>query len=140
RRTADLRRLARETRLHPSELIAPIFVDAAGGRTPLASLPGQFRLGPGEAAKEAKRLEGLGVGGVILFGIPAKKDAQGSSSWDEKGPVPTALRAIAAAAPRLVRIADVCLCEYSDHGHCGVLKAEEVDNDRTLPLLARVAA
>jgi len=139
RGNAAIRRLARETRLHAADLIAPLFVDAAGGRKPLESLPGQYRLGPDEAAKAAVRLEGLGVGGVILFGIPAKKDAQGASAWDEKGPVPAALRAIAQAAPKLVRVADVCLCEYTDHGHCGVLAHGDVDNDRTLPLLARTA-
>ena len=142
RRTPALRRLARETRLHAADLIAPLFVEAGKGvKTPLESLPGQFRWSPDTAAAEAKRLEELGVGGVILFGIPAKKDATGSSGWDPKGPVPTALKSIAKAAPSIVRMADVCLCEYTDHGHCGVTRegGADVDNDATLPLLAREA-
>ena len=140
RRTPALRRLARETRLHPAELIAPLFVEAGKGvRTPLPSLPGHFRWSPDTAAEEAKRLQALGVGGVILFGIPSKKDATGSGGFDPKGPVPAALRSIAKAAPDLVRIADVCLCEYTDHGHCGVLSGDAVDNDATLPLLAKEA-
>ena len=110
RRTPALRRLFRETRLHPAELIAPLFVEAGTGiRTPLPSLPGQHRWSPDTVGEEAKRLEALGVGGVILFGIPTTKDAAGSSGWDPKGPVPRALQAIERAAPRLVRMADVCL-------------------------------
>jgi porphobilinogen synthase len=142
RRTPALRRLARETRLHAADLVAPLFVvPDRGARVPIASLPGQARLGPDAAAEEARRLEALGVGGVILFGlpVPAGKDAQGSAAWDPDGPVPRALSAIAQAAPSLVRIADVCLCEYADHGHCGVLARGDVDNDATLPLLARAA-
>ncbi len=140
RRTPALRRLFRETRLHPAELIAPLFVEAGTGiRTPLPSLPGQHRWSPDTVGEEAKRLEALGVGGVILFGIPTTKDAAGSSGWDPKGPVPRALQAIERAAPRLVRMADVCLCEYTDTGHCGVLEHDDVDNDATLPLLAKEA-
>jgi porphobilinogen synthase len=142
RRTPALRRLARETRLHAADLIAPLFVvPGKGVRTAVDSLPGQFRLSPDVAAEEAKRLQGLGVGGVILFGIPTRKDATGSGGWDPKGPVPAALKAIAKAAPEVVRMADVCLCEYTDHGHCGALAegGADVDNDATLPLLAKVA-
>jgi porphobilinogen synthase len=139
RASPALRRLARETRLHPADLIAPLFVTSKAGKAPLPSLPRHARLGPDAVADEARRLERLGVGGVILFGIPTAKDAQGSPAWDPKGPVPAALRTIAEAAPRLVRIADVCLCEYTDHGHCGVLEGGDVDNDATLPLLGRVA-
>ena len=140
RRTPALRRLSRETRLHAAEFVAPLFVEIGKGvRKPLASLPGHFRWSPDTAAAEARRLEDLGVGGVILFGVPAKKDALGSGGADPKGPVPAALRAIAKAAPGLVRIADVCLCEYTDHGHCGVLAGADVDNDATLPLLAEAA-
>ncbi len=140
RRTPALRRLARETRLHAADFIAPLFVE--GGRRvkkPLESMPGHFRWSPDTVVEEAKRLQGLGVGGVILFGIPAKKDARGSPGWDPKGPVPLALRSIAKGAPDLVRMADVCLCEYTDTGHCGVVRGEDVDNDATLPLLAREA-
>jgi porphobilinogen synthase len=140
RRTPALRRLARETRLHPADLVAPLFVEAGSGRrTPIESMPGQFRFSPDTVVEEARRLEGLGVGAVILFGIPARKDATGSGGWDPEGPVPRALAAIRAAAPRLVRMADVCLCEYTDTGHCGVLAHGDVHNDATLPLLAREA-
>jgi len=140
RRTPALRRLARETRLDPANLIAPLFVELGTGvRTPLPSLPGQFRWSPDTVAAEAARLEGLGVGGVILFGVPGRKDATGSSGWDPEGPVPRALGEIRKAAPGLVRMADVCLCEYTDHGHCGVLADGDVENDPTLPLLAKEA-
>jgi len=140
RRTPALRRLARETRLHPSNLIAPLFVEQGTGvRAPLASMPGQTRWSPDTVVDEALRLEALGVGGVILFGVPAEKDDLGSPGWDPDGPVPRALKSIGAAAPGLVRMADVCLCEYTDHGHCGVLDGDDVDNDATLPLLAQEA-
>src|SRR5262245_12429388 len=143
RRTPALRRLARETRLHAADLVAPLFVEAGRGvKSPLASLPGQFRWSADTVADEARRLERLGVGGVILFGIPGAKDPHGSPGWDPDGPVPQALRALATATPGLVLMADVCLCEYTDHGHCGVLRGEvspDVDNDATLPLLAREA-
>jgi porphobilinogen synthase len=140
RRTEALRRLARETRLHPADLVAPLFVAAGRGvRQPIPSLPGQSRWSADTVVAEARRLHALGVGGVILFGIPAKKDARGSGGWDRGGPVPRALRALEKEVPGLVRIADVCLCEYTDHGHCGVLSRGEVDNDATLPLLAREA-
>src|SRR5687768_6998906 len=121
RRTPALRRFARETRLHPADLVAPLFVTAAGkaaDRTPIAALPGHFRWGVDAVAEEAARLEGLGIGAVILFGIPAKKHPKGEAAWHEEGPVPQALDAVRTAAPGLVRIADVCLCEYTDHGHC----------------------
>lgn len=140
RRTPALRRLARETRLHPADLVAPLFVEAGRRvKKPLESLPGQFRWSPDTVVEEAKRLAALGVGGVILFGIPSKKDARGSSGWDPKGPVPAAIRAIARGAPDLVTMADVCLCEYTDHGHCGLLNHGDVANDATLPLLAKEA-
>jgi porphobilinogen synthase len=143
RRTVALRRLARETRLHPAELIAPLFVTAGspGERAPIAALAGHSRLGVKAAAEEARRLEALGVGAVILFGLPSKKDVRGSGAWSASGPVPRALDAIGKAAPGLVRIADVCLCEYTSHGHCGVLGrgGAEVDNDATLSLLAGTA-
>lgn len=144
RSSPALRRLARETRLHPAELVAPLFVEPGRGvRTALPSLPGQFRYSVDTVVEEGRRLEALGVGGVILFGVPARKDARGSSGWDPDGPVPQALAALRDACPGLVRMADVCLCEYTDHGHCGVLHATpagpDVDNDATLPLLAQEA-
>ncbi len=152
RRTPALRRLARETRLHPADLVAPLFVEGGRGvKKALESMPGQFRWSPDTAAEEAMRLEKLGVGGVILFGVPSVKDAQGTSGWDPKGPVCEALRAIGKKAPDVVRMADVCLCEYTDTGHCGVVRERrggksdggapvEVDNDATLPLLGQEAA
>ena len=140
RRTEGLRRLARETQLSPAQLVAPLFVhDGTAPRQPIASLPGHARLSVEAAAEEAASLAALGVGAVLLFGIPARKDAEGSGAWDDEGPVPRALRAIRKRAPGLVTWADICLCEYTDHGHCGVLAGDEVDNDATLPLLARAA-
>jgi len=140
RRTEGLRALARETRLSPDQLVAPLFVhQSEPARQPIASLPGQARLTPELAADEARALSALGVGSVLLFGIPARKDAEGSAAWDEQGPVPRAIRAIRRHAPQMVVWADVCLCEYTDHGHCGLLADGEVDNDATLPLLARAA-
>src|SRR5439155_26326961 len=106
---------------------------------PITSLPGHARLTPEAAAEEAAALATLGVGSVLLFGIPARKDAEGSGAWAEDGVVPRAIRAIKRRAPELVVWADVCLCEYTDHGHCGVLRGDEVDNDASLPLLARGA-
>src|SRR6187431_3408317 len=137
RRTPGIRAMVAETQLSASQLVAPLFViEGTGTRTPIASMPGHYRMTADLAAREAAELSALGVGGVILFGIPNEKDAQGSGAWDEEGPVPSAIRQIKAAAPNLVVWADVCLCEYTDHGHCGVLTQSGVDNDATLPLLA----
>jgi len=140
RRTAGLRALAQETRLDPAQLVAPLFVRSGRQQhEPIASMPGQARLSPDLAAREAAALADLGVGSVLLFGIPDGKDAQGTSAWDPDGPVPAAIRRIKQEAPALTVWADVCLCEYTDHGHCGVLAGGEVVNDATLPLLARAA-
>jgi porphobilinogen synthase len=140
RRTEGLRALARETRLSPDQLVAPLFVTAGTrARQPIASLPGHDRLSVEAAAAEAAALHELGVGAVLLFGIPDAKDAEGSGAWDEQGPVPSAIRAIRRRVPALPVWADVCLCEYTDHGHCGVLRGGHVVNDATLPLLARAA-
>jgi porphobilinogen synthase len=140
RRTPALRALARETRLSAEQLVAPLFVrPGAGVREPIPSMPGHARLSPDLAAQEAAALADLGVGSVLLFGIPDEKDAQGTGAWDLDGPVPAAIRAIKRRAPDLVVWADVCLCEYTDHGHCGVLDGGCVDNDATLPLLARAS-
>jgi porphobilinogen synthase len=129
-----------ETELSAAQLVAPLFViDGTSTRMPIASMPGHYRLSADLAAREAAELASLGVGSVLLFGIPSGKDAQGSGAWDERGPVPAAIRQIKAAAPELVVWADVCLCEYTDHGHCGVLTPAGVDNDATLPLLTRAA-
>ncbi len=140
RRTAGLRSLARETRIAADQLVAPLFVhEGTGTRQAIASLPGHARLSPELAAAEAASLAALGIGSVLLFGIPARKDADGSEAWAEDGMVPRAIRAIKRRAPELVVWADVCLCEYTDHGHCGIVREGEVDNDATLPLLARAA-
>jgi len=141
RRTSALRALVRETRLHPSMLVAPLFVQPGSGRRePIGSMPGQARLTPDLAAQEAARLAGLGVGGVILFGLPAAKDAIGSEASAEDGIVQDAFRRIRALELPLVTIADTCLCEYTDHGHCGPLATDgSVDNDAALVRLAETA-
>jgi porphobilinogen synthase len=140
RRDERLRSLVRETRLDASRLILPLFVrPGSRERRPIASMPGNFQLSVDEAAREAAAAAKDGVGGVILFGIPEAKDARGSGGYADDGIVPRAVRAIKEAAPGLVLITDVCLCEYTDHGHCGVVEAGDVANDPTLELLARQA-
>jgi len=142
RATPALRAMARETTLTPADLVAPLFVcHGEKVRRPIASMPGHAQLSVDEAAREAEALAALGVGGVILFGLPASKDAEGREAYAANGIVPKALRSLKKAAPDLLLWADVCLCEYTDHGHCGVLNGtgDRVDNDRTLPLLARAA-
>jgi porphobilinogen synthase len=141
RRTPALRALVRETRIHPSMLVAPLFVRVGSGlREPIASMPGQARLSPDLAAEEAVRLAELGVGGVILFGLPDAKDAAGSGASADDGIVQDVLRRIRALELPLVTIADTCLCEYTDHGHCGPLAADgSVDNDAALERLATTA-
>ena len=140
RQSPTIRALVRETQLDPADLIAPIFIEpGANIRKPISSLPGQNRLSPDTAAAFARELCEVGVLGVMLFGVPPEKDATGSHAADENGPVPLAARAIKAAVPEMCVIADVCACEYTSHGHCGILDDETVDNDATLPLLARAA-
>ena len=140
RRTPALRALVTETRLSADQLVAPLFVcEGLNHREPIPSMPGHDRLSPDLAAAEAAALSAAGVGAVLLFGIPANKDAQGSGAWHDEGPVPLAIRRIKKAAPFISVWADVCLCESTDHGHCGVLRGHEVDNDATLPLLAQAA-
>jgi len=140
RRTPALRALARETHLAADQLVAPLFVcPGSGVRDPIASMPGQARLSPDLAAREAAALAEVGVGSVLLFGIPAAKDAEGSGAWDPDGPVPQTIRRIKRDVPEMAIWADVCLCEYTSHGHCGLLHGREVDNDATLPLLARAS-
>ncbi|MGH7763575.1 MAG: porphobilinogen synthase, partial [Candidatus Dormibacteraceae bacterium] len=136
----ELRAMMRETLIDPSHLVAPLFVvSGRNRRQEIASLKGHSRLSADLALGEASRLAGLGVGGVLLFGIPETKDAQGHAAADDDGPVPQALRMMRAAKLPLVLAADVCLCEYTTHGHCGVLDGERIDNDATLPLLAEAA-
>ncbi len=138
RRTESIRALVRETHVAPSDLIYPLFcVTGHGVRDEVASMPGVSRFSADLLGAQAKEIHSLGIPAVILFGIPDTKDAEGSGAWDPDGIVQTAIRAIKDAVPDLVVIADLCLCEYTDHGHCGVLEGAEVDNDATLPLLAR---
>ncbi len=134
-----LRRMVRETIVTPSDLIAPLFVQNALGKHEIASMPNQFRLSIEESVNAARELWNLGVPSVILFGIVGEdeKDATGSMAYDDIGPVPQAIRAIKAALPEMMVVADVCACEYTSHGHCGVLENGSVDNDATLPLLAK---
>ncbi len=141
RRTPALRALVRETRLHPSMLVAPLFVQPGTGRRDvIGSMPGQARLSADLAAEQATRLAELGVGGVILFGLPETKDAEGSEASDGDGIVQDAFRRIRGLGLPLVTIADTCLCEYTDHGHCGPLAADgSVDNDAALVRLAETA-
>jgi porphobilinogen synthase len=140
RRTAQLRALMQETRMDPAQFIWPLFVcPGEGVRKPVGSMPGVFQTSVDECVKDAELAQSLGVGGIILFGIPAHKDAQGSGGWDEAGPVALAVQALKRATPRLLAITDVCMCEYTDHGHCGILHDGDVDNDATLELLAREA-
>lgn len=141
RRTPALRALIAETRLSPRQLVYPIFVrDGQAVREPIASMPGQERVSVDELVRDVERASELGIGGVLLFGLPIEKDSVGSGAWDEQGIVQRAVRAIREADPDLVVAVDVCLCGYTDHGHCGVLSDGDVDNDETLPLLARTAA
>jgi porphobilinogen synthase len=141
RTSAALRGLVRETDLRPDRLVAPLFVSqTATAREPIDGMPGVQRLPISAAVEEARQVAALGLGAVLLFGLPAEKDAEGSSAWDEEGVVQLATRAIKAAVPELLAITDVCLCEYTNHGHCGVLREDgAVDNDATLELLARTA-
>jgi len=140
RRTAQLRRLVRETRLDPAQLVLPVFVrTGANIRLPVSSMPGVAQTSVDEMLRDASAAAESGVGGVILFGIPDTKDDEGSGAWDEYGAVQQGIRALKRELPELVVIGDVCMCEYTSHGHCGILRDGAVDNDATLPLLARAA-
>jgi porphobilinogen synthase len=140
RRTEGLRRLVRETRVAPADLVQPLFVVSGSGvDRPIPSLPGQRHVSADVAAAIAAEAHSRGVGGILLFGLPDSKDEQGSSAWDDDGPVQSAIRAIRSETPGLPILTDVCLCQYTSHGACGVLHDGEVDNDATLPLLSRVS-
>jgi porphobilinogen synthase len=140
RRTPRLRALVRETRVTPDRLIYPLFVvPGSGARREIPSLPGCFHLSAEEAAREAREVESLGIAGVILFGLPRAKDPVGSEGYAEDGVVQKAVRAIRSECRDLLVLTDVCLCEYTSHGHCGVVDGDEVKNDPTLELLARMA-
>ncbi|TNF35758.1 MAG: porphobilinogen synthase [Deltaproteobacteria bacterium] len=140
RKTEALRALVRETILTPADFIWPLFVvPGRGVKQPISSMPGQYRWSADLAAEEASKAWDLGVKAVILFGIPEAKDATGSHAFKKDGPVPETIRAIAKAVPEMVIMTDVCMCEYTDHGHCGIVEKGEVLNDPTLELLAREA-
>jgi porphobilinogen synthase len=140
RATRALRGLVRETSLSPSDLVYPMFVaHGLDRREPIEAMPGVERLSIAHAVEEVGQVAGLGIPAVLLFGIPAAKDPEGSGAWDEEGIVQLATRAIKEAHPETLVVTDLCLCEYTDHGHCGVLRGQVVDNDATLELLARTA-
>ena len=140
RRSDAVRRLCRETRMSPDSLIYPIFIDETlQGVRPIESLPGQNHYGLDSVTKAVEECLAHGVTHCILFGIPKTKDACGSSAWDEHGVVQEAIRAIKKAYPDFYVITDVCMCEYTDHGHCGILCGHEVDNDKTLEVLSKTA-
>src|SRR5215210_9315918 len=141
RRTGALRALVRETELSPSHLVLPLFVQlGTEERTPIDAMPGVARHSIALAVEEARAAEATGVPAVLLFGVPADKDEHGSGAYDDEGVVQLATRAIKDACPELVVMTDVCLCGYTSHGHCGVVRPDgEVDNDVTLELLAKIA-
>ena len=132
--------MVRETLLVPSQLVLPLFVrPGTGVRQPVRSMPGVHQTSVEEMLGDARAAAAVGVGGVLLFGLPASKDAEGSSAWDDQGPVQQAVRALKSELPQLVVITDVCMCEYTDHGHCGIVRHGEVDNDATLELLVKAS-
>src|SRR2546427_310499 len=140
RRTEAIGELVRETRLHPHQFVYPMFV--RGGRRvrePIPSMPGQFRLSVDELVSDVSAIRGLGIDAVLLFGLPDAKDPAGSGAYADDGIVQQAVRTLRAAHPDLIVMTDVCLCEYTTHGHCGVVRDDDVDNDATLELLARTA-
>ncbi|MCY3567578.1 MAG: porphobilinogen synthase [Chloroflexi bacterium] len=141
RRSEGLRRMVRETRLSPSDFIYPVFVTTGRDvRQPIPSMPGQARLSVDQLAQEAAELRSLDIPAILLFGLPESKDAVGSGAWQADGIVQQAVRALKDAQPELIVITDVCLCEYTDHGHCGLLNDDgSVANDESVELLARTA-
>jgi len=140
RRNENLRRMVRETFLRIDDLIYPMFVQPGKGlREPISSMPGNYRFSIDELVKEVKDIYKLGIPAIILFGIPEKKDEVGSEAYAKDGIIQRAIKAIKDAVPEIIVITDVCLCEYTSHGHCGVIKNNEVDNDATLELLAKEA-
>ncbi len=140
RKNETLRRMVRETRLSVDDLIYPLFVIFGRKvKKPISSMPGVYQLSVDNAVKEAEEAFKLGIPAIILFGIPEKKDARGSGAYARSGVIQQAVRAIKDRLPRLMIVTDVCLCEYTDHGHCGMIVNGEVDNDATLELLAKMA-
>lgn len=140
RRSPAIRRMVRETHVRADDLIYPVFVThERDARREIASMPGVYQYGVERVAQAAEAVAAAGVPALLLFGLPPRKDAVGSGAFDEHGVVQEAVRAVKRAVPELVVITDVCLCEYTSHGHCGILAGETVDNDATLPILARTA-
>ena len=140
RRTEALRALIRETKVDIGDLVYPLFiVEGNGIKQEIDSMPGVFRFSPDQLPREVEEIAGLGIPAVLLFGIPEDKDDVASAAYDSEGVVQQAIRAIKQSVPELLVVTDVCLCEYTSHGHCGVIIDGNVDNDQTLPLLARTA-
>ena len=140
RSSAAMRAMVRETRLTPDMFVLPLFVcEGEGVRREVSSMPGVFNLSVDEAVREATAAMGEGIRAVLLFGLPDEKDDIGSSAFDPEGPVQSAVRALKAAAPEMLVITDVCLCEYTDHGHCGIVIDDEIANDQTVEQLVRTA-
>ena len=140
RRTPAVRRMLRETHLHPEQLIAPLFInETLQAKQAIPSMPGQFQFSLSDLQSELTALSNAGIQAILLFGIPAEKDACGRASLSAQGIIQQAIRLIRKSQPSMLIIADVCLCEYTDHGHCGALKEEAIDNDKTLDLLAQQA-
>jgi porphobilinogen synthase len=140
RRTERLRELVQENRVDISDLVYPIFVvEGRGIKQEVSAMPGIFRFSPDQLPPEIEEIAGLKIPAVLLFGIPEHKDEVGSSAYDPQGVIPQAVKTIKHSAPKLLVITDVCLCEYTSHGHCGVVVGDQIDNDQTLPLLAKIA-
>jgi porphobilinogen synthase len=140
RATESIRNLVRETRLHPSQFILPLFVcPGEGVRREISSMPGNYQMSIDELVRECSEVQSLGIGGVILFGLPETKDETASGAYDDNGIVQRAIRALKCEMPKLLVITDVCNCEYTSHGHCGKVVGGDVDNDQTLDWLARSA-
>ena len=140
RKTETLRRMVRQTTLSPDDFIFPLFVTYGKGvKKEIKSMPGHYQISVDNLKKEAKGIKALGIPSVILFGIPEHKDEEGTSAFNQHGPVQEAIKAIKSAAPELSVITDVCMCEYTSHGHCGIIRNKDVDNDATLDLLCKEA-
>ncbi|MBN2397982.1 MAG: porphobilinogen synthase, partial [Deltaproteobacteria bacterium] len=140
RKNENLRRMIRETTVSVDDLVFPLFVTYGSGvKNPIPSMPGNYQLSVDALIEETKKVRDLGIPAILLFGIPETKDAEGSGAWIENGVIQQAVRRVKKEIPDILVITDVCLCEYTSHGHCGVLDGETVDNDATLELLARTA-
>ncbi len=140
RRNENLRRMIRETRLSVDNLVYPMFaVPGKGIKDPIASMPGQYHLSTDNLVRAAKEAAGLGIPAIMVFGLPEKKDPLGTGAYARDGIVQRAVRELKSALPDLVVITDVCLCQYTDHGHCGLLDGNEIDNDSTLEIIAKIA-